>query len=119
MNVSAILIATLPKDLSQVKDEINILEWADVHHMEESGRMIVTIEGKDMDEDLARIKLLNALPGVLTATMIQYYFEDEMEEMWNSVHKKDLDTVPAYLDNNDMNQKAPGIYQSMKGLGNL
>ena len=118
MNISAILVATTPEYLEQLKVEIDAIEWAEVHHVEEQGRMIITIEGKDLDEDLERIKFLNTLPGVITASMIQYYFEDEMEGMWESVHSKDPNTIPAYLDNDDLNQKAPGIYQSMKGLAN-
>jgi len=119
MNISAILVCTPPEHLLPFQESLNALPWAEVHHVEEDGRMIVIVEGENTEEDLARIKALKAMPHAISATMIQYCFEDEMQEMWDATHQADPEHIPQYLDNNDMDQKAPGVYQSMKGLSDF
>ena len=115
MNISAVQVATNPDKQLLVKDKIDAFAWSEVHHCSNDGRMIITIEGETTEEDLERLKTIKQLPDVLSAGMVQYCFEDEMQEMWDSTHNSPT-IIPEYLDKEDAEYRGNGIYRAMKGI---
>jgi nitrate reductase NapAB chaperone NapD len=57
--------------------DIDALPWAEVHHSDPEGRLVVTIEATDTHEHTARLRQVQALPHVLMAEMAEYYVGDE------------------------------------------
>jgi len=87
MNISSIIIKTLPKNYDEVMEHLKKSEICEVHFGEkEKGIIIVTIEGKGVEEEIQKVRLLEELPNVISADMHMSYCEEELEEM-----KKDID----------------------------
>lgn len=118
MNIAAVLVSTKPEQITSLREAINANPWSEVHYIEPTGRMVITIEGSSSEEDVGRLKEIKALPEVLSAEMVEYCFEDESEEMWKTVHEE-AQTIPPYLSDSKIEQKGGISYQKMKRLSNF
>ena len=54
MNVSSIVVQTTPKFLDEVVESLKNCEACDYHLHDEKGRVIITIEGEDVSEELGK-----------------------------------------------------------------
>jgi len=70
--ISGVVVASRPEHLSEVRDEVNKLPWAEVHFSDPNGRLVVTLEASDIDESMDRMKTLQALPLVLSAALAEF-----------------------------------------------
>ncbi|WP_292655936.1 chaperone NapD [Nitratifractor sp.] len=77
MNISSIVIRCTPEHYDTVKswcEESGICEY---HFGEQSsGKIIVTIEAEDVNEEIARIMEIQRAPHVISAEMMMTYQED-------------------------------------------
>ncbi|MBA1432662.1 MAG: chaperone NapD [Epsilonproteobacteria bacterium] len=99
MNISSIVVQTMPKFLDEVVESLKNCEVCDYHLHDEKGRVIVTIEGADVSEELGKLKVIEAIPHVIAADMQMAYSEDELDENIKVINESDA--VPAVL--NDEN----------------
>ena len=105
MNISSIVVQTLPKYLDSVIENLKKSGVCDYHMHDEKGRVIVTIEGENVEEELKKLKVIEAIPHVISADMQMAYSEEEL-----STHIEVLenaDAVPRVL--NDKNIKPENI----------
>jgi len=77
MNISSIVIRCTPEHYDSVKqwcEESGICEY----HFgdKEQGKIIVTIEGEDVNEEVAKLMKIQAAPHVVVADMMMTYQED-------------------------------------------
>ena len=72
MIISGIVVASRPEHLSKISEEVNRLPWAEVHFSDPAGRLVVTLEAKDLDESVDRMQTLQALPLVLSAALAEF-----------------------------------------------
>ncbi len=79
MNISSIVVQCLPENLENVVESLKECEVCDYHFHDEKGRIIITIEGEDVSEELEKLKVIEAIPNVLAADMQMSYSEDELE----------------------------------------
>ena len=87
MNISSIIVKTLPKNYDAVWMNLQDSELCEIHFGDkEKGVIIVTIEGKNVEEEIAKLTKLQELPFIISADMHMSYCEEELEEM-----KKDID----------------------------
>ena len=87
MNISSIIVKTLPKNYDAVWMNLQDSELCEVHFGDkEKGVIIVTIEGKNVEEEIAKLTKIQELPFIISADMHMSYCEEELEEM-----KKDID----------------------------
>ena len=56
---------------------LEMLPWAEVHHEEPNGRLVITVESDDTDQAMARLQKVKELPRVILAEMVQHHVEDE------------------------------------------
>jgi periplasmic nitrate reductase NapD len=78
MNIAGVLVCTTPENIGSLIAALESLSGVDVHQVErDTGRLIITIEGDDTEQDVGRLKQVKALDGVLSADMIHYHFEDD------------------------------------------
>ncbi len=99
MNVSSIVVQTLPKYLDEVVESLKQCEACDYHLHDEKGRIIVTIEGNGVKEELEKLRVIEAIPHVASADMQMAYSEDELDEHIEVLENAEL--VPKML--NDEN----------------
>lgn len=105
MNISSIVVQTVPKFLDEVVESLKNCDVCDYHMHDELGRIIITIEGEGVQEELRKLKVIEAIPHVVSADMQMAYSEEEL-----SSHLKVLansDAVPKML--NDKDQKVQDI----------
>ncbi len=86
MTLSSCVIRCNPNELEAVKKRVEEADVCDIHIVDESGYIVVTIEGKDTAEEIDKLKTLQFLPGVLSADLIYSYSEEELEAL-----REDLD----------------------------
>jgi len=79
MNISSIVVQTRPEFLEQVIEDLKSCGVCDYHFHDEKGRIIVTIEGEDVSEELGKLKVIEEISHVITADMQMSYSEDELE----------------------------------------
>ena len=95
MNISSIVVQTLPEHLEQVVEALKNSDACDYHLHDDKGRVIVTIEGEDVAQELKKLKIIESIPHVITADMQMAYSEDELDAHMEKLDNADL--VPKVL----------------------
>ena len=103
MNVSSIVVQTVPKFLDEVVQSLKDCEVCDYHMHDEKGRVIITIEGEGVEEELKKLRVVEAIPHVITADMQMAYSEDELDAHMEVLENADL--VPKMLNDEDLDPK--------------
>jgi len=102
MNVSSIVVQTLPKFLDEVVATLKNTPECDYHMHDEKGRIIITIEGEGVSEELEKLRVIEAIPHVIAADMQMAYSADELDEHMEVIGNANV--VPKML-NEDINVK--------------
>lgn len=100
MNISSIVVKTLPKFIDEVVESLKKCDVCDYHMHDELGRIIITIEGAGVEEELKKLRVIENIPHVASADMQMAYSEDEL-----SSHMEVLDgaeVVPRVLNDKDV-----------------
>lgn len=100
MNISSIVVQTRPEFLEQVVSDIKECGVCDYHMHDELGRVIITIEGSGVAEELKKLKVIEAIPHVISADMQMAYSEDELDEHMDVLENSDA--VPHILHDEDI-----------------
>lgn len=100
MNISSIVVKTLPTHLDSVVKALRECEVCDYHMHDEEGRVIITIEGKSVKEELSKLKIIEEIPYVMSADMQMAYSEDELNEHIEVLENSDL--VPKMLNDDNV-----------------
>jgi len=103
MNVSSIVVQTVPKYLDEVVQSLKDCEVCDYHLHDEKGRVIITIEGNGVEEELRKLRVIEAIPHVITADMQMAYSEDELNEHMEVLANADV--VPKMLNDEDIDPR--------------
>jgi len=104
MNISSIVVQTVPKYLDEVVESLKQCEVCDYHMHDEKGRIIITIEGEGVKEELEKLRVIEVIPHVVAADMQMAYSEDELNSHMEVLDN--ADAVPKMLndDNLDINK---------------
>jgi nitrate reductase NapD len=103
MNISSIVVQTTPKYLDQVVEALVACKECDYYIHDDKGRVVVTIEGNSVDEELAKLRVIEAIPHVISADMQMAYSEEELEEHMEVLENADL--VPKMLNDENVDPK--------------
>ncbi len=106
MNISSIVVQTSPKFLEEVLSEVKKTDICEYHMHDEKGRIIVTLEGKDTEEEVSKLQMLQRFEHVISAEMVYTYSEDELDQIRGDLDSAD-DNTPKWL--NDENATAKDI----------
>ena len=73
-SIAGILVRTLPGDLPEVAAHLSALPGVDVHHQEIStGRIVITLEAAELDDEREGIERVRHETGVITAELVYHY----------------------------------------------
>ena len=100
MNISSIVVQTVPKFLDEVVESLKNCEVCDYHLHDEKGRIIITIEGQSVSEELKKLSVIEAIPHVVAADMQMAYSEDELDAHMDVINNSDV--VPKMLNDDDV-----------------
>ena len=104
MNLSGILVVSTPAEIDKLIDTLNAMPGLEVHHVDrETSKLIVVQEAESIHDEVAGLKKIKKLPGIVLADMVYHYFAED-ENLEQSDIPEDLDeytgmkqSVPAYL----------------------
>ncbi|MCD6191107.1 MAG: chaperone NapD [Sulfurimonas sp.] len=95
MNISSIVVQCLPKYMDEVVESLKNTPECDYHMHDEKGRIIITIEGEGVSQELEKLRVVEAIPHVIAADMQMAYSEDELDEHMEVINNRDV--VPKIL----------------------
>jgi len=100
MNISSIVVQTVPKYLEEVVENLKQCEVCDYHMHDEKGRIIITIEGESVKEELEKLRVIEGIPHVISADMQMAYSEDELNQHMEVLDNSDA--VPKMLNDDNL-----------------
>lgn len=81
MNISSIVVQVRQEHIDEVVETLKTADFCDYHFHDKSiGKIIVTVEGESVSEEIAKVKQIQAVPHVITADMMMAYSEEELEK---------------------------------------
>ncbi len=101
MNISSIVIQVLPEYCNSI---IEIIKASDIcdYFMHDETKIIVTIEGEDVSEEIGKLNQIQKVDYVISADMMYSYSEEELEKEKDKIEKSG--NINEWL--NDTNQNA-------------
>ncbi len=106
MNISSIVVQCKSEHFDSVKEWCEKSDVCEYHFGDkEKGKIIVTTEAKDVNEDIEKLIKIQTAPYVIAADMMMTYQEDMLDEEIKRLSEQD--PVPAFL--NDPNTRAEDI----------
>ena len=100
MNISSIVVQCLPEYVEEVVESLKNTPECDYHLHDEKGKIIITIEGEGVSEELTKLRVIEAIPHVIAADMQMAYSEDELDEHMEVINNRDV--VPKILNEDDV-----------------
>ena len=76
MNISGVVVRTLPRDIDRVSRALTQLRGVEVHGANQDGRLVVTVEQAGERAIADAMLAMQAMPGVLSASMVFHQFEE-------------------------------------------
>jgi len=74
-NICGVLVAARPKSCAHVKAQLESCPGVEVHEILDDGRIIITVEDTDGTFAPDTIAGINAIEGVLSASLVYHHFE--------------------------------------------
>lgn len=78
-HITSLFVLSRPTSRHEVASAIAQMPGAEVHAVTEEGKLVITLEGAAQRTIIDCIDAINALPGVISASLIYHQF-DESEE---------------------------------------
>jgi len=103
VNISSIVVQTLPQNVESVIESLKESGVCDYHLHDPKGKIIVTVEGKDVEEEIAKLVAIQILPNIIAADMMMTYQEDQLDEEIRKLEKEDV--VPAMLNDDNVDPR--------------
>lgn len=100
MNISSIVVHTKSEYLEEVITSLNNCGVCDYHMHDKEGRIIVTIEGRSVEEELKKLRVIESIPYIASANMQMAYSADELNTHMNILENATV--VPSVLSNNEV-----------------
>ncbi len=88
MNISSAVVRTKPEHVTEVLHNLESSDECDVHFHDEEGRIVVTIEGESVDEEVKKLRAIQNMEYVVSAELMYAYSDDELTKA-----KKYLDKI--------------------------
>ena len=80
MNICSVIVHARPERIAEVQQQLDALPGVEVQGMDESGKLIVTVEDADNAEAADTMMSFNSLGGVISSTLIYHYGGDDLDE---------------------------------------
>jgi len=103
MNISSIVVQTLPQNVESVIESLKASGVCDYHMHDPKGKIIVTVEGKDVEEEIEKLVAIQILPDIIAADMMMTYQEDQLDAEIKKMNEQDV--VPAMLNDENITVK--------------
>ena len=86
MNISSIIVKTLPKNYDAVFLNLQESNLCEVHFGDKNkGIIIVTIEGESVEEEIDKLTQIENMPFIISAQMHMSYCEEELDKLKENI----------------------------------
>lgn len=103
MNVSSIVVQAREEYIEALVEVLKASDFCDYHlHDASKGKIIVTVEGEGVEEEIKKLVQIQELPHVIAADMMMTY-QEELDKERDKLEF--ADEVPAMLNAKDVNPK--------------
>lgn len=102
MNISSIVVQTTPTYLDEVVAALQQSPLCDYHFHDEKGRIIVTIEGEGVEEEIKKLTAIQTMPHVVAADMHFAYTEEELNAERSKLEVEGTE-IPQWLNAEEVN----------------
>jgi nitrate reductase NapD len=96
MNVSSLVIKTAPEHVEEVIGMLRTSGLCEVFFHDTTGKIVVTIEGRDVSDEMRKLKEIQAISHVASADLVYSYSEHEVMEDLRKIDSM-TDPVPEAL----------------------
>ena len=104
MNVSSIVVQAMSEHIDGLVEVFKATDFCDYHlHDKEKGKIILTVEGEGVEEEIEKLIKIQKTPNVMAADMMMTYQEDELDAEVKRLEAEN--PVPEMLNNDDMDVK--------------
>jgi nitrate reductase NapD len=101
MNVSSIVVQALQTNIDELVEQFKNSEICEYHlHDKDKGKIIITIEGKDVGEEIEKLVKIQEMPLVMAADMMMTYQEDQLDAEIKILNEQGA--VPAMLNDDTL-----------------
>ncbi len=69
MNISGIVVKAVPDQAEEVMGTLRASGLCELHFHDKAGKIIVTVKGKDTNEEIRKMKEIMGLSGVICASL--------------------------------------------------
>lgn len=80
MNISSVILRARPEKLPGVRDSLAMIPGVEIHADGNDGRLILTIEDGAGDAPPDIFLTLNQLDGVMSASLVYQYCDDDLPQ---------------------------------------
>ncbi len=81
MNISSIVVQVRSEYVDEVVEALKAADFCDYHFHDKSiGKIIVTVEGEGVSEEIEKVKKIQEIPHVIAADMMMAYSEEELDK---------------------------------------
>jgi len=78
-HISSLVVHSRPDRVPSIVERLSLIEGAEIHGGQETGKLIVTLETDTESQVVERINAIQLLDGVLAATLVFHHFEPVQE----------------------------------------
>lgn len=96
MNVSSLVIKTAPEHVEEVIGMLRTSGLCEVFFHDKTGKIVVTIEGRDVSEEMGKLKKIQDIAHVSAVDLAYSYSEHEVMEDLRKIDSM-TDSVPEAL----------------------
>ncbi len=101
MTLSSVVVQTKPEHLESVINALQSSELCEYHMNDEKGRIIITLEGEGVEEEILKLQQIQRFSNVISAEMVYSYDEEELDKLRENLDDK----IPDWMNDNDANIK--------------
>ena len=81
MSISGVVLHVRPGQVERVSEGISAMAGVEIHATTEDGRLVVTVDHPDDREASDTLVALQNTEGVLSASLVYNYFEEDSADM--------------------------------------
>jgi len=101
MTLSSVVVQTRPEHLETVIKSLEDSGLCEYHLSDEKGRIIVTVEGKGVEEEIDKLGNIQTIKHIISAEMMYSYSEDELDKLRENIG----DNIPTWMNDADADVK--------------
>jgi len=114
MNISSIVVQAMPEHIEDLVERFKKSTFCEYHiHDRDKGKIILTIEGRDVEEEIEKLIQIQQIPNVMSADMMMTYQEEQLDEEIKKLEEQDK--VPTMLNDDTIDVKDIVYNGDLKG----